>query len=223
MLFFNAIRVIWFQLLVEMMTINSRLMVFIIILLISTGCSHYQPKDTNNLCSIFFGETDWYEDAVDANEKWGTPIWVMMAIMHQESRFVNNAKPGRKWFLGIIPLPRGSSAYGYSQAQDPAWVDYKRATGNGGADRDDFDDAINFIGWYTHETQRQLGISKWDAYNQYLAYHEGRGGYRRGTWKGKDWLIKVAEKVRNQASRYNQQYKSCKKELDDEIDGWLFF
>jgi len=190
--------------------------------LLLAGCSTYQPRNVNDVCSIFRGETDWYEDAVDANKKWGTPIWVMMAIMHQESRFVEKAKPGRDWFLGFIPLPRSSSAYGYSQAQNPAWDDYKRATGNRGADRDDFDDAIDFIGWYTHETQRQLGISKWDAYNQYLAYHEGRGGYRQGTWKKKDWLVKTANKVKNQSARYNTQLKGCKKELDDDIDSWFF-
>ena len=187
-----------------------------------SNCSHYQPKNVNNICSIFRGETDWYKDAVNANDRWGTPIWVMMAIMHQESRFVNNAKPGRKWFLGIIPLPRDSSAYGYSQAQDPAWDDYIKATGKGGADRDDFEDAIDFIGWYTHQTQRQLGISKWDAYHQYLAYHEGRGGYSRGTWKNKDWLINVANKVQVQSASYNQQLKGCKAELDKDIDGWFF-
>lgn len=199
-----------------------RVLFSIFSILIFISCSNYKPANTNDLCSIFRGETDWYEDAVDANKKWGAPVWVMMAIMNQESRFVDDAKPDRNWFLGIIPLPRDSSAFGYAQAQDPAWEDYKRATGHGGADRDDFDDAIDFIGWYMHETQRQLGVSKWDAYNQYLAYHEGRGGYKRGTWKNKDWLKKVATKVQHQSSRYNQQLKGCKAQLDDEIDGWFF-
>lgn len=205
----------------EKKTLHLCILLLITGLSLQSSCSHYQPRDTNNICSIFRGETDWYEGAVDANDKWGTPIWVMMAIMNQESRFVDDARPGRKWLLGFIPMPRKSSAFGYAQAQDPAWEDYKRATGRGGADRDDFDDAMDFIGWYTHETQRQLGISKWDAYNQYLAYHEGRGGYSRGTWKNKDWLIRVAGKVREQSARYNLQLKECKEELDDEIDGWF--
>ena len=186
------------------------------------SCSHYTPKNTGDICGIFQGETDWYESAVDANKKWGTPVWVLMAIMNQESSFKRNARPAREKFLWVIPLPRRSSAYGYSQAQDPAWSDYVRATGNRSADRDDFEDAIDFIGWYTHESQQQLGISKWDAYNQYLAYHEGRGGYRRGTWKNKDWLIGVANKVRDQSARYNQQLQGCKKDLDAATDGWFF-
>lgn len=200
---------------------RCKTLVLVLACLAISACGHYRPANVNNLCSIFRGEIDWYEDALDANKRWGAPIWVMMAIMHQESRFVDDAKPDRKWFLGIVPLPRGSSAYGYAQAQDPAWEDYKKATGRGGADRDDFDDAIDFIGWYMHATQRQLGISKWDAHKQYLAYHEGRGGYKRGTWKKKAWLVKVADKVKNQAASYNSQYKGCKAELDDKVDGWF--
>ena len=187
-----------------------------------TGCASYQPTQVDDVCAIFRGEPDWYEAAVEANEKWGTPIWVMMAIIHQESRFVEDAKPPRDWFL-FIPVPRRSSAYGYAQAQDSAWEEYLRKSGAWGADRDEFDDAIDFVGWYTHTTQRTLGISKWDAYGQYLAYHEGRGGYKKGSWKSKPWLQKVATKVKNQAARYNAQLKGCKGELDDAIDGWFFF
>lgn len=201
---------------------QRRLLVSFLVPLLLAGCATYQPRDVNNVCSIFRGDTSWYEDAVNANKKWGTPIWVMMAIMRQESGFVEKAKPKRNWFLGIIPLPRSSSAYGYSQAQTPAWKDYMRATGNHGADRDDFDDAIDFIGWYTHGTQRQLGISKWDAYHQYLAYHEGRGGYRRGTWKKKKWLIRTASRVKHRSANYNRQLKGCKAELDDKINSWFF-
>jgi hypothetical protein len=29
------------------------------------------------------------------------------------------------------------------------------------------------MGWYTHKAQRLNGTSKWDAYGQYLNYHEG--------------------------------------------------
>lgn len=186
-----------------------------------SSCATYQPKNPDNLCQIFLGETDWYEAAVDANKKWGTPIQVMMAIMYQESRFVDDARPKRKRFL-FIPLPRKSSAYGYAQAQNPAWKDYRKSTGNWNADRDDFDDAIDFIGWYTHGTQRQLKISKWDTHNQYLAYHEGRGGFKRKTYSKKGWLPGVARKVEQRASIYGAQLKGCKKKLDDKIDGWFF-
>ena len=186
-----------------------------------SGCSTYQPRHPDSLCHIFFGETDWYEAAREAQRQWGTPIYVMMAIMHQESRFVDDAQPARPWFLGIIPLPRDSSAYGYAQAQDPVWEEYQRLRGNSGADRDDFEDAIDFIGWYTNGSQKRLKVSKWDAYGQYLAYHEGRGGYERKTYDEKPWLKLVAKKVKRRAMRYNQQLKTCKPGLDDRVDGWF--
>ncbi len=185
------------------------------------GCSTYQPSNPDNLCDIFWGEPDWYEATREAQRRWGTPIFVMMAIMHQESRFVDDAQPDRPWLLGFIPLPRASSAYGYAQAQDPVWEEYQRFNGNTGADRDDFEDSIDFIGWYTHGSQKRLKISKWDAYGQYLAYHEGRGGYERQSFKGKPWLMTVAKKVKHRASRYNQQLKTCQVALDDLVDGWF--
>jgi len=189
-------------------------------LLMSSGCATYQPARTDNICSIFRGDTDWYKSARDANKRWGTPVWVMMAIIDQESRFVSDAQPERDWFL-FIPLPRSSSAYGYAQAQDPAWEKYMRDTGNSGDDRDNFADAINFVGWYTNMTQRTLGISKWDAYHQYLAYHEGQGGYKDGSWKRKGWLKQVASKVRIKSAAYDAQLKKCKPELDDKANSWF--
>ena len=65
----------------------------------------------------FEEKDDWYDDAADARDEWGSPIPVMMAIMHQESRFQADAKPPRKKLLGFIPGSRLSSAYGYSQAK----------------------------------------------------------------------------------------------------------
>lgn len=197
-----------------------RNMVISLFLLLSS-CSTYNPGNPDNICDIFLGESDWYEAARDAQRQWGTPIYVMMAIMYQESRFVDDAQPDRPWFLGVVPLPRDSSAYGYAQAQDPVWQEYIRQSGNSGADRDNFDDAIDFIGWYTDGSQKRLKLSKWDAYGQYLAYHEGRGGYQRKTYQEKPWVKKVANKVKRRAIRYNQQLKTCQAGLDDRVDSWF--
>ncbi|MNG27305.1 hypothetical protein D3C84_1124070 [compost metagenome] len=73
-----------------------------------------------------------------------------------------------------------------------------------------------FIGWYTTGTHSQLGISKGDAYNQYLAYHEGRGGFRRGTYRSKPWLMQVARKVEQQSRNYHSQLMQCRDELEDD-------
>jgi len=147
-------------------------------------------------------------------DKWGVPIHVPMAMMYQESSFKSDALPPRDYiFFGLIPWGRVSSAYGYSQAKTPTWSDYIRETGNRGADRDDFDDAIDFMGWFISKTHKVNGISKWDAYAQYLNYHEGWGGYRRKTYNKKAWLKKVAKKVNDRAYTYAKQLKKCEDDL----------
>ncbi len=190
-------------------------------LLLLSGCATYKPSQVADVCGIFWGETDWYKDARKANKRWGTPIGVMMAIINQESSFRADVRPERPKFL-FIPLPRRSSAYGYAQAQDPAWNDYRKATGNWSHDRDDFGDAINFVGWYTNTSHKRLGISKWDPYKQYLAYHEGWGGYSRGTYNKKPKLLSVAKKVKRQAETYGAQLQKCGDKLDRSTRGWLF-
>ncbi|PSU67351.1 hypothetical protein [Photobacterium phosphoreum] len=201
------------------MRLRVRLLLLTVVALIVSGCATPPPSNQSNLCSIFRQYPDWYEDAVDMQQKWGTPINVVMAMMKQESSYRHDALPPKDYVLGFIPWGRVSSAYGYAQAQDPAWSDFQKQTGHGGS-RSNFDDAIQFMGWYTNATQRQLGISKWDAYGQYLAYHDGRGGYKRGTYRRKPWLMKVARKVEQQSKNYGWQLKQCRKELDDNKSWW---
>ena len=67
------------------------------------------------------------------------------------------------------------------------------------------------MGWYMDATARRLGIAKSDAQNQYLAYHEGRTGFARGSYNGKPWLINVAAKVGQRARRYDDQLRLCRK------------
>jgi hypothetical protein len=143
----------------------------------------------------------------------------MMAMMYQESRFQAKARPPRKKIFGFIPGPRPSSAYGYSQAKKSTWKEYKSSAGNYGADRDDFSDAIDFIGWYNYKSNKRSGISREDPYRLYLAYHEGHGGYNRATYRKKPWLQDVARKVERKANSYQQQLAICEDDLDD---GWFF-
>ncbi|EEX42991.1 hypothetical protein [Vibrio furnissii] len=189
-------------------------------LLLLAGCATTPPSQQSNLCDIFREKPQWYDDAVAMNDAWGTPIQIAMAIIKQESSFRHDAKPPKDYLLGFIPWGRVSSAYGYAQAQDPAWEDFQRATDHGGS-RTNFDDSLMFIGWYTSETQKTLGISKWDTYHQYLAYHEGRGGFKRKSYQSKPALIKVARKVEQQAKDYGWQLKQCRQELEDNRS-WFF-
>lgn len=189
------------------------LAVGILSLFLLSACANSPPENTDDICLIFKEKSSWYKAARKSQKKWGTPIHVQMAIIRQESRFQFDAKPPRQKKLGFIPWGRKSDAYGFAQVKDDTWKWYKDKTGNRGADRDDFADAIDFVGWYTNLSQQSLGVSKWDPYNQYLAYHEGHGGWKRKTWAGKDWLIKVARNVDSQAKEWGAQLRRCEDDL----------
>ena len=179
-----------------------------------SGCTTAPPTSQNNICDIFEEKRGWYKKARKSSRRWNTDIAAMMAIVYQESAFKARAKPPRKKILWVIPGPRPASAYGYAQAIDATWKAYQKATGKGGADRNEFGDAIDFIGWYNSRTQRENKIAKNDAYNLYLAYHEGHGGFAKRTYKNKQWLINVATKVGTRATTYQIQLKRCEKKLN---------
>ena len=191
-------------------------------LLVATlvACATAPPRDVENICAIFEEKRGWYKAAKKSEERWGTPKHVQMSIIRQESSFTFNAKPERTKLLGFIPWKRPSDAYGYAQALDSTWKSYKDDTGRRFADRDDFGDAIDFVGWYTNMSNKTVGISKWDPYNQYLAYHEGQTGWRRGTYKNKSWLKETARSVDYRAREWGAQLKRCEDDLDD---GWWIF
>ena len=183
------------------------------------GCATAPPKEPENLCRIFEEKRDWYKAAAKMEKKWGVPIQVPMAIMYQESSFKHNAKPPRDYILWVIPWGRVSSAYGYSQAKTGTWDDYVKETGNSWSSRDNFDDAMDFMGWYISKSHRINGVSKWDAYAQYLNYHEGWGGDKRQAYRQKQWLMRTAERVQERAGRYGAQLRQCE---DDLKRGWLW-
>ena len=176
------------------------------------GCSSIgQPKNTENLCLLFDERGYWYRAALRAERRWYVDIPVLMAIIYQESSFVGNARPKRKRLLGVIPIRPASSAYGYAQAQIPAWRDYIKRNRRIGATRDDFADAVDFVGWYTDTAARTLKLSRKDAKHLYLSYHEGLTGFRRGAWRKSSWLIAAAEKVQTRSEKYRAQLQSCRR------------
>lgn len=194
-------------------------------LLLLGGCATFgsggdPPRRPADACAIFDEKDDWYPAARESEKRWGVPIAQQLAFIKQESAFVSDARPPRGKFLGIIPTTRPSNAYGYGQALDSTWDWYIRSTGNRGADRDEFEDVTDFIGWYCTVSHKKLGIAKNDAYNQYLAYHEGQGGFARKTYLKKAWLMKVARKVEAQARQYQEQLARCSAALEEKEDGW---
>jgi hypothetical protein len=155
----------------------------------------------------------WFDAVNDAADSWDVSEGLILSFIRQESSFVSNAKPPRTKILGIIPGPRASSAYGYPQAKDGTWGDYRQATNSYLAVRDNFRDAADFVGWYVDRAHRIADISKSDTYRHYLAYHEGVGGFQRGTFKSKRWLLGVAKRVSQTAKTYDTQLDSCRDQI----------
>ncbi|MEX1034040.1 MAG: hypothetical protein WDZ30_11815 [Cellvibrionaceae bacterium] len=186
-----------------------------------TGCATAPPRTLDNLCHIFEEKRGWFKSAQKAEKRWGTPIPVAMAFMHQESRFRAKAKPPRRRILWVIPGPRLSSAYGYPQAKNTTWDWYRDVSGNGWASRSNFADAVDFVAWYNAQSRRQNQIATNDAYHLYLAYHEGHGGFNRRTFSNKDWLKSVATRVSARSNTYTRQLETCRDDLSK--SGWWPF
>lgn len=168
------------------------------------------PRNLDDACAIVKQRPKYLKAFKRTERRWGVPVHVQMATIHQESKFVGNARTPLRFVLGVIPMGRQSSAYGYSQALDATWNEYQQDTGRRRAKRDDIQDATDFMGWYMNKTRDRTGVPLDDARNQYLAYHEGQTGFLRGSYNGKPWLLRVADRVEERSAVYRQQLAYCR-------------
>ena len=182
----------------------------LLLLLASCGGGNFSaPRHLDDACSVIRQRPQYLSAMRATQSKWGVPISVQMAILYQESKFIGNARTPHQYALGVIPMGRQSSAYGYAQALDSTWDDYRHERRRMGARRDNIRDATDFMGWYIDGSYRTLGIAKTDAESQYLAYHEGRNGFAAQSYNAKGWLVDVAQKVGARASMYHDQLSTC--------------
>ena len=184
--------------------------IFLLIIFFLSSCSSV-PTNTTNSCLIFDERYFWYKHAKKSKQKWGTPIYLQLAIIKMESGFDWLAKPPRQKLFKVVPYKRPSSSFGYSQAVKGTWKQYKDETGNKFATRTRFKDSVDFIGWYTNKTEKILKVSKKDAFKQYIAYHEGWGNYKN--YKNNIKVINLAKRVEKQSNIYKQQLSECKNSL----------
>ena len=187
-----------------------RYKIFLLIIFFLSSCSSV-PTNTTNSCLIFDERYFWYKHAKKSEQKWGTPIYLQLAIIKMESGFDWLAKPPRQKLFKVVPYKRPSSSFGYSQAVKGTWKQYKDETGNKFATRTRFKDSVDFIGWYTNKTEKILKVSKKDAFKQYIAYHEGWGNYKN--YKNNIKVINLAKRVEKQSNIYQQQLSECKNSL----------
>ena len=169
------------------------------------------PRQLDDACSIVDERPEYLRAFRQVERKYGVPVASMMAIIYQESKFISDNRPPHRYALGVIPVGRQSSAVGYSQALDGTWEEYQDQVAGNRARRQNIEHASDFMGWYMVKTVEETGVPIYDTRNQYLAYHDGRSGYNRGTWKSKSWLIRVAGEVEARAVLYDTQLRACGK------------
>ncbi len=182
----------------------------ILVLISSCGSGPSTPRNLNDACSIVSQRPSYLKAFKRTERRWGVPIHVQMATIYQESTFNSKARTPMRYALGIIPMGRQSSAYGYAQALDGTWKEYRAEAGKRFARRDNIGDATDFMGWYMNNTRKRTGVPLSDARNQYLAYHEGHTGYLRGSHRSKPWLIGVAAQVQERSDMYQRQLRNCR-------------
>ncbi|MEM8731560.1 MAG: lytic transglycosylase [Pseudomonadota bacterium] len=184
----------------------------VVLVLVSCSTGYKSaPRELDDACSILDQRPEYKRAFRKAERKWGVPMHVQMATIYQESKFISNARTPHKFVLGVLPMGRVSTAYGYGQALDGTWDEYRRVTGNRGAKRNKMSDATDFMGWYFNRTLKTNGIPLNDAERQYLAYHEGHAGYARGSYRSKAWLMRVASEVDSRADTYQAQLAKCRR------------
>lgn len=171
------------------------------------------PNRINNMCAVFDQNdgyvTNWRRSARAVETKYGIPVPVLMATIRKESGFKHNARPPRTYYLGFIPGKRASSAFGYSQALDGTWDQYRKETGSWAARRNNFADAVDFVGWYHQKTVDTFGVKPGDTYNLYLAYYSGWGAYGKGSWRSNASIMKYAQATAKMAVDYDAQLQTC--------------
>ena len=199
----------------------KKLIVFAIAIVLS-GCFSTPAREVVDICQLMDEKVSWYQSVKKSEQKYQAPMHLQLAIIYQESHFASRAQPARTTYLGFIPGPRPSSAYGYSQAKTETWEWYQLKTGNRDASRSNFSDSVDFVGWYINQSKIRSKISKSDAYNQYLAYHEGHNGFNNKNFKDKAWLLKVAKHVEKKSSDFKRQLSKCRTHLDSNRV-WSFF
>lgn len=170
--------------------------IIIVVMLLFSTVAQAKLDQKNEVCQILTENPSWYTAAKKTEQKWGVPVAVQMAIMHQESHFKATAKNPT------------SSAYGFAQVLNATWKGYQRDVSSK-ARRSDFAAASDFIGWYANQAQDQLGISPDNAYNLYIAYHDGSGGYKKASKNKKSLAARLATRVQSTAKDIRQDMKTC--------------
>lgn len=177
-------------------TQNTAVSLFVLLLFILGVLFIPTSSWAGNICGLMKKHPSWHKAAKKSEKKWGVPVAVQFAIIKHESEFKANAKN------------RHSTARGYAQVLNESWRDYEKANGFKRS-RNNINAATDYIGWYANEVKKQIKISPKNAYQFYLAYHEGIGGYRHMKRHPKPKVKRLARHVSKSAKQYSKQLAHC--------------
>ncbi|MEL6736875.1 MAG: lytic transglycosylase, partial [Pseudomonadota bacterium] len=110
----------------------SRFFRAMILVLLAASCgssSGVAPRNLDDACRIVRQKPDYLRAFRSTERRWGVPVHVQMATIYQESKFVANARTPFRYWAGVIPMGRQSSAYGFAQALDATWDEYRKDQG----------------------------------------------------------------------------------------------
>lgn len=177
--------------------------------LLLSGCAKVEPRDYDKrICHVVSSNWGWSSAIHKTSKRYGISPGLILSVIYHESTFQKDARPPREMLYGVIPW-RTSSAYGYGQIKKETWDWYLQSNPGLFQSRTHFSDTVNFIGWYYQLFQKKAKDRTYLARDFYFAYHEGLGGYERGSYEGKESLIKKANAVALRAEVYDQALKDC--------------
>lgn len=86
-------------------------------LLLSLSACATPPRHVNNVCAVFDQRNGWFNNwqqaAYRVSAKYDIPVPILMARIRKESGFNADARPPRKYLLGLIPWGYVSTANGF--------------------------------------------------------------------------------------------------------------
>ena len=153
--------------------IGAGLLAALLALLVA-ACAPSVPDRQQDLCAIFQQHPDWYDYAKDAEDEWGVPAPHPHGLRPPRIELPQRCAAAPQ----VRPLdhPVGPRVFrqGIRAGAGPCLERTTRpsAARSSAAARTWKTPSTSSAGTTTR-TSRQLGIAKTDAYNLYLAYHEG--------------------------------------------------
>ncbi|MDC3180935.1 transglycosylase SLT domain-containing protein [Gammaproteobacteria bacterium] len=183
-------------------------MIFAILSLLS-GCVVEEPQAgyEKDICQFVHAHSRWSSVLRKTEQEFEISPGLVMSVIYHESSFRSHVRPPRDIVLGVFPV-RLRTEYGYGQIKDMTWQWYLEKDPGLFRSRTSFADTARFIGWYYKHYLAVSRPTKKRAYDFYLAYHEGLGGYQRLT-QINDWLDRKSNSVQKYADQFDLVLRDC--------------